>query len=119
MPFPMPTSQNHRVAAEINAAAHDILVYDDESFAIDLTEAAFTILNKLRTLPTVSYVDALREATGLLEPSEVNANPEYLRGMCELAARLFGDSVMGSEGDTDAGRQTFENDVRAVLAGHV
>lgn len=114
-----PTNQNHNLAADINAAAQDVLVYDDGSTDIDLREASFHILNKLRELPTVAYLDAIREASGLLEPSEIDENPQYLRGMCELVARLFGDSVLGTEGDTGAGSEIVERDIRSILAGNV
>jgi hypothetical protein len=114
-----PTTQNHNLAASINAAAQDVLVYEDGSTDIDLTEAAFTVLNKLRELPTVSYMDAIREAAGLLEPGEWRDNPEYLRGMAELLARLFGDSVLGTEGDTGAGSAQVETDIESIILRHV
>lgn len=115
----LPLSPTHTLAAQINAAAQDVLVHEDGSTDIDLTEASFQILNTLRNLPTIAYADALREAAGLLEPSEWLDNPEYLRGMAELIARLFGDSVLGTDGDTVEGRTVVERDVRDILVGHV
>lgn len=112
----MTLTTSHIVARSINAAAQDVLVHDDGSTDIDLREAAFQILNTLRALPTVAYTDAIREAAGLLEPSEIDQNPEYLRGMCELIARLFGDSVLGTEGDTGAGRDMVEYEIRSTLS---
>lgn len=35
------------------------------------------------------YLQVVAEAAGLLDPSEWEGNAEYLRGMCELIARVF------------------------------
>lgn len=60
-----------------------------------------------------SYESLIREAAGLLEPDEVDANPEYLRGMCELIARTFGIPDM----PTDDRASYIEADIRAMLRG--
>lgn len=38
----------------------------------------------------MSYAQHITEAADLLDPDEWEANPEYLRGMCELLARIHG-----------------------------
>lgn len=84
-------------------------------FPVDYDNAMTQVCYALMTLPTVSYQMAVREAMGLLESDCIDENPEYLRGMCELIARLFGDSYLGTEGDTDAGRGAVEDEIRANL----
>lgn len=61
-------------------------------------------------MPT--YHQALIEGKRLL--SEDEENPEYDRGVRELLARLYGDSVLLTDGDTQAGVARIVQDMGFV-----